>query len=170
VAGLLGLLGYAGLKAHWALGGPLGITDEEAWTDLLEGMDTAEYFGAFWGTVLLDAAGAVLLVALAGIAVGGIRRGRRAVVALATLGGALLALAGAAGLIVTAGPLLGLWSARPDAYGPMAPWVFVFLYSCSLVFGVALLQLTHLARRNAHATARATPDGRPERRSGHVGR
>jgi hypothetical protein len=162
-AGVLGLLGYAGLKAHWALGGTVGITDEEGWTDLLDGLTTAEFFGAFWGTVLLDAAGAALLLALAGIALGGSRRGRRVVIGLAALGGGLLGLAGAAGLTVTAGPLLGLWPARPDGYGPMAPWVFVFVYSCFLVFGVALLLLVRLARRTTRSIARAAPGERPER-------
>jgi hypothetical protein len=49
-------------------------------------------------------------------------------------------------LVVTLGPMLGLWWEDPDAQGPLAVWVFLFVYSCFAVFALALALTAWLTR------------------------
>jgi len=134
--GCMAAAGYGGLKAHWALGGELGITDPQSWRSLLAALTPAQRFAAFWGTVVLDLLGVATLLAL------GLPRFRealgptvtRAVRGLALLGAAVLGFVGIVGLASTLGPLVGLW---PDSDGGMAAWVFVVVYNCFTLLAAA---------------------------------
>lgn len=122
--GCAALLVYAGLKANWAMGGEVGILDTAEWNAMLDGLTERQRFGAFWGTVVLDLAGAALIIALAlspRFSRGGTVRIMRG---LAWTGGLLLTFAGVAGLIVSVAPAIGLWREAPGDPGPLADWVF----------------------------------------------
>ncbi|MDP3891570.1 hypothetical protein [Nocardioides sp.] len=146
--GCAALLGYAGLKIHWALGGAAGIADPPAWRESIDRLGQAEQLAAFWGTVAIDALGAVVLVALAGTAG---TRGGRGLLRRLLRGGSLVAavvlgLAAIGGTLVTLGPVLGLWEGREDAFGPIAPGTFLFVYGCFGVYAGALARIHHLTR------------------------
>ena len=137
--GLAGVLGYGTLKVGWALGGTWGVTDPARWRSDLAALAGPELAAAFWGTVVLDLAGLVLLLALARAAV---RRGAHpALRALAWLGAAVLGVAGVAGLVVTV--------AVPSSAGsdPLAHWVYLAVYGSFGLLALALGRLALLSRR-----------------------
>lgn len=155
LVGWLALSGYAALKAHWALGGTLGITDVAEWRSFLATLTPTQLFLAFWGTVAIDAIGAALLHALLGPRGRGPGRGvARRIVRIAAVAAALvMGTAALASLVMTAGPLLGLWR-DPDAF-PLAPWVGLFVYSCFAVFALSLAATTWFTRERAKPRSRA---------------
>jgi hypothetical protein len=146
VVGCVALLGYASLKAHWALGGTLGVTDVAAWRAALAALTSVERFLAFWGTVLLDAVGAVVLLGLLHRRPRTLGVPRRVWRVLAWLGALVMGVLATTALVVTLGPMLGLWWEDPDAQGPLAVWVFLFVYSCFAVFALALALTAWLTR------------------------
>jgi len=139
---------YAALKVVWALGGHLGVQDSVERQQMLSSLTGSQRFGAFGGTVLLDVAGAALLIALAWrpsyLAVSPLARTLRV---LGWLAGVALTLVGLAGLAVSVGPVTGLWTESPGDPGPLADWVFVVVYGAFSVVGLAFLATTTLTRR-----------------------
>lgn len=159
VIGCAALAVYAGLKAVWAVGGQLGVRDPAEWQHMLGGLTRGQLFITFWGTVLLDAAGAALLITLA---MQPARLARsltlRVLRALGWVGGAGLAAAGLVGLAVSIGPATGLWRSAPGSAGPLSDWVFIVVYGAFFTVGVALLV----------TTTRSRPTGRGDRPSASV--
>jgi hypothetical protein len=140
--GTAGLLGYGTLKANWALGGTWGVTDPARWRSDLAALTGPELLAAFWGTVVLDVAGLVLLVLLARAA--DRRRGAPRVLRVpAWTGAAVLGVAGVAGVLVTlAAP------SQPGA-DPLASWVYLVVYGSFGLVALALGRLALLTRRRA---------------------
>ena len=145
LVGCAALAVYAVLKAIWAVGGEVGVRDPAQWREMLAGLTRGQLFGAFWGTVLLDIAGAVLLLALAVVQPGPALL-VRAVRLLGWLAGAALTLAGGAGLAVSVGPAAGWWPSAPGDPGPLADWVFILVYGAFLVVGLPFLATAALRR------------------------
>lgn len=153
VVGVAALACYAFLKASWGLGGTLGVTDVEEWRGTLDDMDGAVRWLAFWGTVLLDVVGALLLVALlAGpqtrVGRGAVRRGLRGT---AWLGAAVMAVGGGFALVFSIGEELDWWAPVSSGPGPLASWVFFVVYGSFLVYAVALAATARLTRDHVSA-------------------
>ena len=146
IVGSVALAVYAALKVVWALGGQLGVRDPSEWRRMLDSLTSPEVFGAFWGTVLLDACGAALLLVLAWPHPGWRQRWRSILRGLGWLAGAGLTLVGTAGLLVSLGPLTGLWAEAPGDAGPLADWVFLVVYGAFWVVGLAFLTTTASTR------------------------
>lgn len=151
--GCAALAVYAALKAVWAMGGEVGVRDPAQWQEMLGSLTRWQLFGAFWGTVLLDAAGVALLIALAWqpsrLAASSAIRVLRA---LGWLAGTGLTLGGLAGLAVSVGPATGLWRAALGDPGPLADWVFIVVYGAFLAAGLAFLATATLTRPVAAGT------------------
>lgn len=145
LVGCAALAVYAGLKASWAVGGEVGVRDPAQWRAMLSGLTEGQLFGALWGTVLIDVAGAVLLLALAVLPPSAAPL-VRVVRLLGWLAGGALTLAGGAGLAISVGPATGLWTSAPGSPGPLADWVFILVYSAFLVVGLAFLATAALRR------------------------
>lgn len=148
LVGCAALAAYAALKVVWALGGQLGVRDPAEWQQMLSSLTDGQLFGAFWGTVLIDVAGAALLIALARWpSYRADSPPARVLRGLGWLAGVGSTLVGLAGLAVSVGPATGLWTEAPGDPGPLADWVFVVVYGAFSVVGLAFLATTTLTGR-----------------------
>jgi hypothetical protein len=151
--GVAALACYAALKANWGLGGTIGVADVQQWREVIDGLDGAVRWMAFWGTVLVDLIGALLLVALLAGPQSWLGRGvgRRALRGLAWLGAAVMGSAGGFALIFSVGEEVGWWAPIASGQGPLASWVFFVVYGSFVVYAVALCVTARLTRARGAA-------------------
>jgi hypothetical protein len=138
--GVVALACYALLKASWGLGGTIGVTDVGQWREKIDGLDGVVRWMAFWGTVVVDVVGALLLVALLAGPHRRLGRGavRRVLRGLAWVGAVVMTLLGGYALVFSIGEELDWWSPIASGQGPLASWVFFVVYGSFVVYAVSL--------------------------------
>lgn len=147
-AGVAVLACYAFLKASWGLGGTLGVTDVDQWRGTIDDMDGTVRWLAFWGTVVIDVVGALLLVALLAGPRSRLGRGagRRVLRGTAWLGAVVMAAGGGYALVFSIGEELDWWAPVASGQGPLASWVFFVVYGSFVGYAVALAATARLTR------------------------
>ncbi len=145
LAGCAAALGYGALKLSWALGGTIGFqgpppwqTGAGAWGE----MSGLAHFLALEGTVLLAGLAAAILLAL--VRPWARPLPRRALRALAWLGGLVMGGVGLVASVMVVAEATGLTDRHDDV---LALGVFGFVYGCFLVLGVAFGATAWLTRR-----------------------
>jgi hypothetical protein len=141
--GCAGAVGYGGLKVIWALGGTVGLRYPKHFRLAPAGLPAAQRFFDYWGTPILAGLAVVILLGLV-YPWGNVRIVRPLLRTLAWAG-SLLAVVGAAGLIVTIRYFAADLS--HDRTGGIHPGTFLFVYVCFLVLGLAFGVTARLTRR-----------------------
>ena len=136
-------LGYGALKALWSLGRTVGLRDPERFRVAPAGVTGVARLFDYWGTPVLADLAVVILLGLV-YPWGNAPIGRPLLRALAWAG-ALLTVAGVAGLILTIRYFAG--DLGSDRLGGIHPATLVFVYVCFLVLGVAFGVTAWLTRR-----------------------
>lgn len=142
--GVAAAVAHAALKVAWALGSTIGVEDETVWKQ----STTTELEVAFWGTAALAAIAAAILLAL----VQGWGRfvPRRVLRPLAWLGSVVMTVAGAVGLTMIIGYLVGAWEMeRGDLY----TITYVYVYGGFLLLGLAFGTTAWLTRASGRGSS-----------------
>jgi hypothetical protein len=155
LAGCLAAAGYGTLKAVWALDGTIGLRDPSVLRETARSVTATQHVIAYWGTVALAALAAGILLAL--VRPWGRRVPRRPLRVLAALG-ALLAVPGAAGFVLSVANIAGLHHVGEDRLGGLYPGTFVFVYGCFFLLGVAFAATVWLTRGSGPPPAAARID------------
>ena len=135
--------GYAILKVGWALGSTLGVNaDAAAWQEFLALMGGP--IVALWGTVLLALLAGAILLSL--VQPWGQRIPRRLRASLAWLGFAVMA---SIGLLRLAATLVEVIAGDP--FPLLTPAIYIYVYTCFCVLGVAFAITAWRTRRPAVA-------------------
>jgi hypothetical protein len=148
--GCAAALGYGVLKAVWSLGGTIGLRHPEVLRASLMATTGGQRFFDYWGTPILAGLAVVILLGLV-YPWGNVTILRPLLRALAWAG-SLVAVPGAAGLIVTIQYFAG--GLDPGRLGGIHPGTFLFVYACFLVLGLAF-GVTAWLTRHAPGTSHA---------------
>ena len=160
VLGLTAMVAYASLKVAWALGSGVGITDIAAWDRAFGDFGPVEHWLALWGTVVLAAFGAVLLLLV--LADGATPVGRpplrRPFRALAWV---IAVVVGAFAVVALISTILSDVAALRDGSdpSPMAAWVYYGVYASFLAYAGALAGA--LVPERGRTEGRVPPQARP---------
>lgn len=142
--GVAAAVAHAALKVAWALGSTIGVEDETVW----EQSTTTELEIALWGTAALAAIAAAILLAL--VQPWGRVVPRRVVRPLAWLGSVVMTVAGAVGLTMIIGYLVGAWDMdRGDLY----TITYVYVYGGFLLLGLAFGTTAWLTRASGRGSS-----------------
>ena len=142
--GVAAAVAHAALKVAWALGSTIGVEDEPMW----EQSTTTELEVALWGTAALAAIAAAILLAL--VQPWGRVVPRRVLRPLAWLGAVVMTVAGALGLTMIIGYLVGAWDMdRGDLY----TITYVYVYGGFLLLGLAFGTTAWLTRTSGRGSS-----------------
>ena len=142
--GVAAAVAHAALKVAWALGSTIGVEDETVW----EQSTTTELEIALWGTAALAAIAAAILLAL--VQPWGRVVPRRVLRTLAWLGSVVMTVAGAVGLALIIGYLVGAWDMdRGDLY----TITYVYVYGGFLLLGLAFGTTAWLTRASGSGSS-----------------
>ena len=142
--GVAAAVAHVALKVAWALGSTIGVEDEPMW----EQSTTTELEIALWGTAALAAIAAAILLAL--VQPWGRVVPRRVLRPLAWLGSVVMTVAGAVGLTMSIGYLVGAWDMdRGDLY----TITYVYVYGGFLLLGLAFGTTAWLTRASGRGSS-----------------
>lgn len=142
--GCVAVLGYGGLKASWALGATIGLSDPAQLYAADRRLTLAGWLFAYWGTVALAVLAAAILLAL--VMPWGAVVPRPVVRTLAWLG-ALMVVPGLLGLVMILAYLTGIHRFGADSLGGLYAATYVVVYACFLVLGLAFAATAYLTRQ-----------------------
>ncbi len=134
--------GYAVLKAAWALGSTLGVSDTKVFEEFQDQLGGA--LVAMWATVVLAALAGAILLSL--VQPWGRRIPRRLRASLAWLGFAVMAPFGLLSLAANIAKAIA-----GDPFPMLTPAIYIFVYCCFVVLGLAFA-FTAWGTRNPDAT------------------
>ena len=150
--GVLGAVGYGGLKALWGAGSTLGVGNLEHWhqVDANFGHGLGDWL-ALQGTSILAAIAAAILLALVHAPLG--RRATRALRILAWLGAAVLVVPALGGVATTLMEMTHITQpSTNDMHDALPATTFLFVYTCFTVLAAAFTLVAWRTRPSRVAT------------------